>query len=86
MPYTLEEFCSDAGAALAEDTGPDGRKILARHLEKLLVDPGFVAEYLGPNTRCSDLLLATQSTLVLSAPVTIATNISSLKLTVDQNE
>lgn len=49
MPYTLKEFCSDAGTALAEDAGPDGREKLARHLEKLLVDPGFVAEYLGPD-------------------------------------
>jgi len=49
MPYTLAEFCSDARAALAEDRGPAGREKLARHLEKLLADPDFVAEHLGPD-------------------------------------
>ena len=47
MPYTLEQFCTDARTALAEDEGPSGREKLARHLEKLLVDPDFVAEHLA---------------------------------------
>lgn len=49
MPYTLERFCSDARSALAEDAGPSGREKLARHLEKLLADPAFIAEHLGPD-------------------------------------
>ena len=47
MAYTLEQFCEDARAALAQDAGPKGREILARHLEKLLVDKDFVAAHLG---------------------------------------
>ena len=49
MPYTLEEFCADAWAALSEDTGLAGRENVARHLEKLLADPAFVATHLGPD-------------------------------------
>lgn len=51
MTYTLEQFCADARAALAEDPGPAGRERLARHLEKLLVEPEFVAAHLGPDKR-----------------------------------
>ena len=51
MPYSLDRFCEDARAALREDKGPAGREALARHLEKLLVDPDFVAEHLGPDKR-----------------------------------
>ena len=36
-------------AALDEDSGPDGRERVARHLEKLLVDADFVAAHLGPD-------------------------------------
>ena len=49
MAYTLDRFCADARAALAADTGPAGRDKLARHLETLLGDAGFVAERLGPD-------------------------------------
>ena len=49
MSYTLEQFCQDARAALAEDSGPKGRDKLARHLERLLVDKDFVATHLGPD-------------------------------------
>ena len=49
MAYTLEDFCADARAALDGDSGPEGRERVARHLEKLLVDPGFVVAHLGPD-------------------------------------
>ncbi len=49
VPYPLEQFRHDARAALAEDAGPKGREILARHLEKLLADKEFVATHLGPD-------------------------------------
>ncbi len=49
MTYTLEQFCADARSALAADAGPAGRDKLARHLETLLGEAGFVAERLGPD-------------------------------------
>ena len=49
MGYSLEQFCTDARAALARDQGPAGREALARHLEALLADPDFVAAHLGPD-------------------------------------
>ncbi len=49
MGYSLEQFCTDAAAALTRDPGPAGREALARCLESLLVEPGFVAAHLGPD-------------------------------------
>ena len=49
MRYSLERFCADAAAALTQDAGPAGREALARHLERLLVDPDFVAAHFGPD-------------------------------------
>ncbi len=49
MGYGLDMFCADARAALDRDPGPAGRDVLARHLERLLVDPDFVAAHLGPD-------------------------------------
>lgn len=49
MTYSLEDFCGDARTALGQDTGPEGREQLARHLETLLTDEEFVATHLGPD-------------------------------------
>ncbi|MGB0629556.1 MAG: hypothetical protein ACPGRZ_02565 [Alphaproteobacteria bacterium] len=51
MAYSLEDFCADARGELKRDNGPEGRERIARHLEKLLVDPEFVATHLGPDKR-----------------------------------
>lgn len=51
MGYSLEQFCDDARTALLQDSGPAGREVVARHLEKLLVDVDFVATYLGADQR-----------------------------------
>ena len=51
MAYSLMAFCEDARAELKQDTGPEARERIARHLEKLLVDPDFVATHLGPDKR-----------------------------------
>lgn len=49
MAYSLGRFCGDARAALAEDSGPEGREKVRQLLERLLVDPDFVAAHLGPD-------------------------------------
>ncbi|MEC7489778.1 MAG: hypothetical protein VYA17_09340 [Pseudomonadota bacterium] len=51
MTYGLEEFCNDARSVLSNEAGPCGRDIVARHLEKLLVDAEFVDTYLGLDKR-----------------------------------
>ena len=61
MGYTLERFCADAGAALDRDTGPAGREAVARHLEALLAEPGFVAAHLGPDKPSGTETLYTDS-------------------------
>ncbi len=47
MAYSLENFCSDAHDALSADRGHTGRERVRRHLEALLANPEFVAEYLA---------------------------------------
>ena len=59
MTYTLEAFCEDARAELVQDSGPDGRERVARHLEKLLVDRGFIAAHLGPDKRSGSEVIYT---------------------------
>jgi len=49
MTYTLTEFCEHARSALKLDSAPAGREVVARCLEKLLVDREFIATYLGPD-------------------------------------
>ena len=48
MSYTLENLAADCNQALKEDSGPAGRKQLARHLETALNDSEFVAAQFPP--------------------------------------
>lgn len=48
MTYTLETFIKDAKSALAANTGPAGREQVRVLLEKLLTNPAFVDEAVGP--------------------------------------
>ena len=48
MSYTLENLAADCNWALKEDSGPAGRKQLARHLETALNDSEFVAAQFPP--------------------------------------
>lgn len=48
MTYTLETFTTEAKAALKADTGPGGREKVRGLLEKLLANPAFVEEAVGP--------------------------------------
>jgi len=47
MTYSLEQFCQDAREALSAHPNHAGRDIVRGQLEKLLVDPDFVASTLG---------------------------------------
>ena len=47
MAYGLEDFCNSAHDALVADSGPEGRELVRRHLETLLANQAFVAEYLA---------------------------------------
>ncbi len=47
MSYVLENFCADARTILKGNDNPEGRDALRQHLEQLLTDPEFCAEYLG---------------------------------------
>ena len=49
MSYTLENLAADCNQALKEDSGPAGRKQLARHLETALNDSEFVAAQFPPD-------------------------------------
>ncbi len=51
MAYTLEEFYTDARAALKADPGPAGHEAVRAKLEHLLKEDGFVAEYCGPDSK-----------------------------------
>jgi len=46
MTYSLEDFCGDARALLAEGNGRVGRDEMRQNLETLLGDPGFQEDYL----------------------------------------
>lgn len=46
MAYGPEDFYSDAHDALMADSGHQGREKVRQHLEALLANPAFVAEYL----------------------------------------
>ena len=48
MTYTLEDLAKDCNQALKDDPGPAGREKMARHLEKALKDPEFVAAQFPP--------------------------------------
>jgi len=48
MTYTLDLFIKDAQAALHETSGPAGRERVRVLLEKLLANPAFVDEAVGP--------------------------------------
>jgi hypothetical protein len=49
MTYTLDAFIKDARSALGTHDGPAGREQVRALLEKLLANPGFVAEAVGPD-------------------------------------
>jgi hypothetical protein len=48
MTYTLDAFVKDTQAALRGSAGPAGREQVRRLLEKLLTNPAFVEEAVGP--------------------------------------
>ena len=48
MTYTLDAFIGDAKAALAAHDGPAGREEVRQLLEKLLANPAFVEDAVGP--------------------------------------
>lgn len=48
MTYTLDAFVKDTQAALKGTTGPAGREKVRVLLEKLLANPAFVDEAVGP--------------------------------------
>ncbi len=49
MTYTLDAFVKDTQAALKGTTGPAGREKVRVLLEKLLANPAFVDEAVGPS-------------------------------------
>lgn len=49
MTYTLDAFVKDTQAALKGTAGPAGRERVRVLLEKLLANPAFVDEAVGPN-------------------------------------
>jgi predicted metal-dependent enzyme (double-stranded beta helix superfamily) len=51
MTYSLEAFCDDTRAILAEHDDHAGRDQVRQKLEKLLRDPDFCAAYLGPEEK-----------------------------------
>ena len=46
MNYSLENFCMDTKASLLSNPGSSGRKAVRAHLEKLLLNEAFIAEFL----------------------------------------
>ena len=50
MAYTLDTFVKDAQGALKTHEGPAGREQVRVLLEKLLANPSFVDEAVGPAT------------------------------------
>lgn len=49
MTYTLDAFVKDTQVTLKGTAGPAGREKVRVLLEKLLANPAFVAEAVGPN-------------------------------------
>jgi len=49
LAYTLEEFCRDTKSALSSTPGPAGREKVRVLLEKLLANPAFVDDAVGPD-------------------------------------
>ena len=49
MAYSLDDFCGDARALLAEGKGRAGRDQMRQNLETLLGDAGFQTDYLAVN-------------------------------------
>lgn len=47
MSYSLQDFCHDTRSILEKHDDHDAREQVRHHLERLLNDPGFCAEYLG---------------------------------------
>lgn len=45
MPYTLEQFCTDARAMLRRDASREGVDRLRSEMSRLITDPDFVAKY-----------------------------------------
>jgi predicted metal-dependent enzyme (double-stranded beta helix superfamily) len=45
MPYTLEQFCTEAREAMKRDPGDSGREIVRQKLERLLANKEFIAEH-----------------------------------------
>lgn len=56
MTYTLDQFCADAHAAMAKDSGSRGRDEIRVHLEKLLINQDFVEEHLSAHGSSKSLL------------------------------
>ena len=57
MPYTLEQFCEDARAAMKADPGEGGREKIRVYLQKLLGEKDFVAKYCSPDHKPGNTLL-----------------------------
>lgn len=57
MPYTLEQFCEDARAAMKADPGDGGREKTREYLQKLLKEKDFVAKYCSPDHKPGNTLL-----------------------------
>ena len=51
MGYDLDRFIADCCGLLARDPGPAGREQVRLHLEQLLADPDFLAQYCGADAR-----------------------------------
>lgn len=49
MTYTLQNFSADTRKSLTTKSEREGPEEVQMHLEKLLVDEGFVAQYAGPD-------------------------------------
>lgn len=50
MGYSLEDFCADTRSILEAGDDHDGRDRIRQKLERLLADPEFCAEYVGPDS------------------------------------
>jgi len=49
MSYSLSDFCSDTRAILKANDDHEGRDRVRQNLERLLKDPDFCAEHVGPD-------------------------------------
>ena len=56
MTYSLENFCMDSKASLLLDPGSGGREAIRAHLEKLLKNDAFIAEFLETQNRGKKVL------------------------------